>query len=446
MRVYLFLCCFLVGIGTLKAQFGPARYIDTLTMERVGLIVCADLNHDGDTDLLTLNDKWPRDEVKLYLNNSSQPFANPVVVAAADSFMTLEHVAAADINNDTWTDFAIAYGFPAKIYWYENNQGTFIPHLIDDSLDYTTQLIFCDLNRDGFTDLVSLQHTEIVVYYATAAGVFGAPRVVHSGTEFYAIYTGQFDADAFPDIAVASQGFELLHNHAGDSFSIASLQGMQLTFGLQGEDLDGDGDNDIVSYESLVGLVWYANDGSGHFAVHDTILKSQESLHSYTLRDLNGDKAPDLYTSLQQVGKMIVKRNNGNGTFALSDTIHTEPNNLVESTATADLNGDGKPDLIWGDRVFAYHLNLSTSSGIDEIAQNKLMLYPNPAEGIINVLNNEGESMNVKVIDCYGKVYTQQTIPAGETIQMPITEAGVYFIQCTDSKGTKQFVRKIVCR
>jgi hypothetical protein len=444
MRKFFLLCSLMVCIGGLRAQFGPAVYIDTLNMERINLIVCADFNQDGDTDLLTLNNAWPCDFVNLYLNDGAQPFANHSAVAVADSFVTLEHVAAADINNDTWTDFVITYGFPAKIYWYENNQGSFIPHLIDDSLDYTTQLIFCDMDRNGTPDLVSLQHSEIVVYYVNTSGEFSAPQVVHSGAEFYAIQTGQFNTDQFPDIAVASTGFELLRNHEGDSFSVEWQQGIGLTFGLQAEDLDMDGDNDLVSYESLVGLVSYINDGNGHFSPHDTLLKSQETLRIFSLRDLNGDNAPDVYTSLQQTGKMIVLRNTGNGAFATPDTIHTENGNLVETTATADLNNDGKPDLVWGDKAFAWHQNLYTTSGLNEVVEGRLMVYPNPAQGVINVENNNAETMIIQVTDCYGRTYAQHKVIAGETSQLSLPGRGLFLLHCSSDDGSGGFIKKVI--
>ena len=60
--------------------------------------------------------------------------------------------------------------------------------------------------------------------------------------------------------------------------------------------------------------------------------------------DVNGDGKPDLVVANDQSGTVSVLLGNGNGTFQAQATFAT--GSMPDSVAVADVNGDGKPDLI----------------------------------------------------------------------------------------------------
>ncbi|HEV2695964.1 MAG TPA: FG-GAP-like repeat-containing protein [Verrucomicrobiae bacterium] len=75
--------------------------------------------------------------------------------------------------------------------------------------------------------------------------------------------------------------------------------------------------------------------------------------------DINGDGKPDLISADNSSPSLTILTNNGNGGFALSATLFA--NNPVY-VVVADMNGDGKPDLICGN-IYGNALQVFTNNG-----------------------------------------------------------------------------------
>lgn len=420
-----------------RSQFGPVFFVDTLDNETISQVACADFNHDGLSDILTSVLHWPNDRMQLYLQTGDQEFV-PQFIPAADSLTNVESFDVGDVFQDGWTDFIVVSEFPWYITLYENNQGTFIPHIVDDSLDFTSEVRLVDFNHDGLLDILSLQHIEIVVYLAISEGVFGPGEVIHSGTEFYAIDAAQYNQDTFTDVAVASDGFEILLNDGTGHFTLHSEQGLGLDFGLESADMDADGDMDIAVYRSLSGILFYANDGDGHFSYQRHILESTDNFFSYVLTDMDCDADVDLYTSVPQTGHIIIVENDGNAHFDTLNHLHTQTGELVRSVATGDLNNDGKQDPVWGYFTLGAALNECTSVSVDERAESDVdvLMYPNPSDGVFTVVNHEASTLNISVFDMTGRrIIVPRSIPAGGQIEFSLSQAGVYYVQMINRKG-----------
>lgn len=431
---------------TTHAQFGPAFNIDFQTEETIQQLACADFNNDGLNDILTAIRKWPYDKMKWYLNQgNNQYLVNSI--PGADSLSELEMFDTGDINRDGWMDFIITSESPYKLTWFENIQGSFTPHEIDEGLDFTTHVLLTDFNNDSLLDILSLQHTEIVVYLATSPGIFGSPRAILDGTEFYAIDAADYNGDGYQDVSVASDGFEVLLNDHTGHFSLQSQQGLGLDFALQSADLDGDTDVDIVVYRSLQGLLFYTNDGDGHFEFKDTILASTDIFKSYSLEDLNCDESLDLYTSIPQQGKMILIENDGFGHFSEPVLLHQEAGELISAVSTGDLNADQVPDVLWGNFSLGARLNQCTSVSVDEASAHDHLLnvYPNPASNYIEIANNSPMPFFISIYDLTGRaVITDIFIEATRTRKFDIANPGVYFVIAHDLSGGFAFNRKVV--
>lgn len=431
---------------TTHAQFGPVIFIDFQTEQTIQQLACADFNNDGLNDILSANLKWPKDNMRWYLNQgNNQYLVQPI--PGANSLSELEMFDTGDINRDGWMDFIISSESPYKLTWFENNLGLFTPHVVDEGLDFTTHVLLTDFNNDSLLDILSLQHTEIVVYLSTSPGIFGSPFVIHGGTEFYALDAADYNDDGYQDVSVASGGFEVLLNDSTGHFTLQSQQGLGLDFALQSGDLDGDTDMDIVVYRSLSGLLFYANDGQGNFEFQDTILASTDIFRSYSLEDLNCDGSIDLYTSIPQQGKMILIENDGLGHFSKPLLLHQQTGELVSAVSTGDLNDDHVTDVLWGNFSLGAQLNQCTSVAVNESipSDNMLNVYPNPTQDYFVIENNSPLPFYTRIYDQTGHaIFSDTVIEASDAKTFSPLYPGLYYILAHDPSGSFVLTRKMI--
>jgi hypothetical protein len=114
-------------------------------------------------------------------------------------------------------------------------------------------------------------------------------------------------------------------------------------------DINGDGWPDLITANNGSGTITVlTNNRSGGF-VSNTACQVGFQPRSVVAADINGDGWPDLITATANVdgttgNTLTVLTNNGSGVFGFYATIAVvqAPNTVV----AADVNGDGKPDLI----------------------------------------------------------------------------------------------------
>jgi hypothetical protein len=142
-------------------------------------------------------------------------------------------------------------------------------------------------------------------------------------------------------------------------------------------DFNGDGLEDIV-YADLTGSVWVAlSKGDGTFSAPLSANLPATACPVYygAAADLNGDGKPDLvipYGGDEACGSVngglsgyYVALGNGDGTFAAS--VFTTLGSELYKLVLGDLNGDGKPDLILVDDPFVagsgFQVSFATGNG-----------------------------------------------------------------------------------
>ncbi len=431
-----------LSIGKLNAQFSDPIFIDSFQLETVKQIAAADFNRDGFQDLLVASFRWPKDRLILYTYRPGVGMFGPSYVSGLDSFVKIEHFDTADINRDGYTDIALLYGVPSQMVWLENKIDSFVAHTIDSALDFSTMLLARDFDKDGIMDIVSLQHTEIVYNKGLNSG-FDTAIVIHSGTEFYAIDANDYNKDGLMDVSVASGGFELLINDSNSGFNLRPGAGNALSFGLRSADTDLDGDNDILVYEALKGLILYANNGNGGFTLSDTVLNTTDNILQYNFGHFPGNNYPYLYTSLPQKNEIVMVRNE-NGVF--DDTVivvHKQAGELVAATAVFDENFDGIEEIVWGNKHLAYHTIYYTPN-VRSRYHIPLKLFPNPAAEGVSISNPGNDMVFIRVYDLNGREISYFTLDAGKEIRTGSDLHGLYFISVTDQNGVVGQTYKVV--
>jgi hypothetical protein len=183
-----------------------------------------------------------------------------------------------------------------------------------------------------------------------AAGGFQAAVNYSAGSLPNATAVGDFNSDGKTDLAVANYGGGvsiLLGNGDGTFQPAVSYAAGGHVYSLTVGDFNGDGKADLAVtnlVEGTVSILLGVGDGTFQAPVSHPAGRRPTSV---TVADLNNDGNADLVMSNQADGTVSVLLGNGDGNFqaAVSYAVGgagSEPQVL----AVADLNGDGKTDLV----------------------------------------------------------------------------------------------------
>jgi hypothetical protein len=222
-----------------------------------------------------------------------------------------------NLDGDGYNDVLAAGIWDDLITWYENadGQGTF-----SSGADITTAAVspydVCasDLDGDGDSDV-------LVAAYGDFSSSYTNGRVV-----WYENTDGNGTFSAGVDINASSAG----------------------VCSVFAADLDGDGDNDVLSVSAIAGqVVWYANtDGHGTFSSGSSISASAVAPSSVFAADLDGDGDNDVLLGSAGDDRVVWYENtNGTGTFSAGVDI-TASADQVRCVFAADLDNDGDYDVL----------------------------------------------------------------------------------------------------
>jgi hypothetical protein len=318
--------------------------------------VVADVNGDGHPDLVVssanVEFSLGDEKIRVLLGNgdgSFQTIANP------DTGVYLSSVAVADVNGDGKPDLVLTNSSLSGTVGVllGNGDGSFQDRQSVLAGVYASSLVVADVNGDGRPDLVLSDDQSVSVLLGNGDGTFQAPQTVMTGTGLTVEAVADLTGDGKLDLVVLDQGstsVDVLLGNGDGTFqaprSVDLLSGGFLT--VEVADLNGDGKPDlVVGYISEDRVSVLLGNGDGTFQAPRPIDLSGLSgnIQFVQVADLNGDGKPDLIVGDNTTSSEVeVFLNQGDATFQALPPIATATNPRL--LAVADLTGDGKPDLI----------------------------------------------------------------------------------------------------
>jgi hypothetical protein len=205
-------------------------------------------------------------------------------------------------------------------------------------------------------------HSSLTVLLGNGDGTFNESATTLSFASLSALASSDFNGDGKADLAITTYppSLQILSGNGDGTFqpavSVSSVLGYQVTdiIAIAVTDLNNDGKPDLVisgTEGSDNGVQLFLNDGTGNFPAGPAYSLGGSVYAPIVAQDFNGDGNVDVVMastlSGQQSGdgSLSILLGNGNGTMQAA-TILNQTLGTVYAAITADVNGDGIPDLL----------------------------------------------------------------------------------------------------
>ena len=325
-------------------------------------ILAIDLNGDGRPDLAVANQGFvtgPTSSISTLLNTGSG--FNPAFNAPLPLAIIPSYLAYADLDHDGNTDLiAVSSSASAMIVLLGKGNGTFQNPAYYAAGDGASTAVVQPLS-DGTSFLMTPDlGGSVWVTAVSPTGDIGAPALAMVGGAPTGVAVGDLNGDGQPDAVVTGGSSDVsvllgnngqFQNPVGYALGQPSPLAQAAVIG----DLNGDGKPDVVVASAgqagspgVVSVLLGNGDGTLRPAHNANVNQNAQSL---ALADLNGDGKLDAAVAAYgssfsgtDAGAVDVLLGNGDGTFQSPATL-TVSGLHPQAVAVADLNGDKIPDI-----------------------------------------------------------------------------------------------------
>ena len=285
-------------------------------------VAVGDFDADGKLDLATANQGG--DDVSVLLGNGDGTFRTPSNISIGSAPTSM---AVGDFNGDGKLDLGVTsnvytpgYYGPGSWGYYGYYPGNWYPGYFEGRAN---------------------------VLLGNGDGSFAGPSTTSLGTSYHnAALAADLNGDGFDDFVSLNADYGYVSVLRGDSNGLLpgpySYSTGYYSHSVAAEDLDADGDTDLVTANSE-GVWLVPGDGAGGFGTVQHYATGS-GVASVVLRDFNHDGKLDIAaTADTSGGSVCILRGQGNGIFSSAENFANDPGTYA--LAAGDFSGDGWLDI-----------------------------------------------------------------------------------------------------
>jgi hypothetical protein len=342
--------------------------------------VAADFNNDGNIDVAApVQGSTNSYAISVALSNGNGTF-QPGVLVPNPNGVDGDQLLFGDFHNTGKKDLVVVHGTnPATFEVWVPNGGTKFtvpssPTTIANSF-LVGGAVF-DVNGDGNLDLVfvdSKTPANVWTLLGNGDGTFQTPTSVALSSKVSNVVFADFNGDGILDFAAITGTQDVVYLGQSNGTYVAGTpltnpDGLYDICNNAAGDLNGDGKPELIAANCSVSgaagnLTIYVNNGDGTFKTGVYYSAGTETTDNtaanisplaVTIADVNGDGKNDLVVSNHDAGDMTVLLGNGDGTVKVPTVGYNTGGTPKTSAIVEDFNGDGIPDIVVPDYNFSF--------------------------------------------------------------------------------------------
>jgi hypothetical protein len=398
-------------------------------------LAVADVNGDGKLDVVTANSG--NGTVGVLLGTGTGTFQAAVTYSAGAAIAPVA-IAIADVNGDGKPDVLTANSNIKVGVLLGNGNGTFqspVQYPVGYSSFYPYDIAVADVNGDSKPDILTVSNgSEIEVLLGNGNGTFQPYTAYSTGTNSISLTFAVADVntDGKPDVVTANGGSYTAGVLLGTGTGTGSFQpvvqyptGIQ-PMGIAIADVNGDAKPDVVTANTSFMAGVLLGNGNGTFQPVVTYSLGTPTTgypQAIAVADMNKDGKPDLISANHLSSTVSLILGNGNGTFQPPTSYSAGATNLPYRLAVADMNGDSRPDILVANyngngpsNTIGILLNSTILAARATLPGTTATLHPNPA-GAATTLSVAGlpaavAQVRATLFDALGRAVGQQQLAA----------------------------------